>query len=104
MLLAQKLRMLPTVFEEKAENLFKSMYLRNKTLNRHRNLYCRKSLSYYVSQSDNRTYNAAPLDTVLKASLSKPELIKIVTLEVANLNFRIRGFGCTAGNTTPDHK
>ncbi len=53
------LRMLPTVFEEKAENYFKSMFLRNKTLNRHR-----KPLSYYVSQSDNRTYNTAPLNTV----------------------------------------
>ncbi len=33
-----KLGMLPTVFEEKAENYFKSMSLRNKMLNRHRNL------------------------------------------------------------------
>ncbi len=86
------LRMLPTVFEEKAENYFKSMSLHNKTLNLHRNLrgttlmcvlearhmsipvwicslvkgalYCQKSLSYYVSQNDNRTYNTAPLNTV----------------------------------------
>ena len=27
----------------------------------------------------------------------------ILTLEVANLNFRIRGFGCTGGNTTAIH-
>ncbi len=32
------LRMLPTVIEEKAENYFKPMSLRNKKLNRHRNL------------------------------------------------------------------
>ncbi len=37
--ISANLRMLPTVFEEKAENYFKSMYLRNKTFNRHRNLH-----------------------------------------------------------------
>ena len=52
------LRMLPTVFGEKAENHFKFMSLRKGAL------YCRKPLSYYVSQSNNQTYNTAPLNTV----------------------------------------
>ncbi len=36
-------------------------------------LYCQKPLSYYVSQSDSRTYNTAPLETIksiLKQTLS----------------------------------
>ncbi len=47
-------------FREKAVNHFKLMSLRNWTLNQH----SQRPLSYYVSQSNSRTYKTTPQKTI----------------------------------------
>ena len=47
-------------------------------------LYCRKLLSYYVSQSDNRTYNTAPLKTV-KSIIKLGMIFQIVNEQTCSL-------------------